>query len=373
MSTPALIGLLGACQPAAHAPAVRARVVCAPVQGPTKLAASKSLDEVAALDGSAVLEFASTSAGVPYVALADRSGSETTEKLPDDALYSPGLSFRGANVVGFGRRVSPAVGGGGYVAWATTKPRALFVRPVHDIQRSGRRIVFNHKCAPHVLDLASGEERVVPIRACSWFRLRGDGIVLGKEESRNGMLTSILYPGPALSLVTGKPLAGPICEALVGGTCITVGDDRDVPDDDPPAPASRPQSPVPFDVRTAGGVHVHGEASLPHPMLAPDYAVLWRDAAAKTYGLVATHVDGKVGPQLVLVDAARVSILPLSEEERLDQRRIPQLRELVPSDTSAEDVEPLLRERRESFASSKDDRVRFMDPLESPSAPLPCP
>ncbi|NOU28348.1 MAG: hypothetical protein HOO96_10640 [Polyangiaceae bacterium] len=382
-----LVAVLAGChrQPpraAGSAPPVAAsapRVVCAPVQGPTTTAAARARaqgasDVVQTDDGAAVLTFHAGDNGAASVELTGTGGLAKTAKLPTLQSHTV-FPFRGPNVVGFAQDVSPFSGGVGFVAWATSEPRALFVRRLTNYGLSDAVFAFNDKCKVHVIDLATGAVRVAPVRACGWFELKGRGIRVGRELRSEGWVTSVEYRGPALSLDTGKALPGAVCDVLAGGTCISFGGSTYLvsvlDEDSTPGPESGSSTPAYFDVRAASGEHVEGVVSIPHPSLG-DYELLWRDAAAKTFAIVATRVEGKVGPQLVLVEENKVSVLPLSAEQWVDQRRISQLRDFVPNRTDPKDVDALIRERRKVFAASASDRVRFMEYSDARNEEVPC-
>ena len=127
-----------------------------------------------------------------------------------------------------------------------------------------------------------------------------------------------------------------------------------------------------FEVRGPLGEQVRGETLRPHSSLSPDHSRLWRDAAGRRFALVAARVEGSVGPQLVVVDEARVVVTRLSRDEEIDQRRIAALRTFVPATTTPEDVDALVREREKVLAASANDRVRFMEYSAAASARIPC-
>jgi hypothetical protein len=354
-----------------------ARVVCAPVQGPTR--ARRELPDgaiVVSADGKVALSFESEPDGSRSSArLRAPNEPDRRTKLPGNDPLSPDLTFQGENVIGFGRSAGTVSGGRGYVVWATLRPRALFSSVVGwTAARAGSRVHFNdEKCMVHTLDLATGNERAGPAKVCDWFRLWGEGLAVGESKISQGYVTAIELGGTVLSPDTGRALPKPHCPHPVGAGCVTFGDDLRVSvDDDPAGPASSSSRSETFEVSGPHGEHVRGEISLPHAVLSPDHARLWRDAAGRTFALVAARVDGSTGPQLVVVDDVRVSVTPLSADDATDQRRILALRALVPAATLPEDVSALLRERQSVLGASTGDRVRFMEYAAAASAQVPC-
>jgi hypothetical protein len=347
------------------------------VQGPTR--ARRELPDgavVVSADGKVALSFESEPDGSRAGArLRAPDEPDRRTRLPGSDPLPPDLTFRGENVIGFGRSAGAVSGGKGYVVWATLSPRALFSSVVGwTAARSGARVHFNdEKCIVHTLDLATGKERAGPAKVCDWFRVWGDGLAVGESKSAHGYVTGIEFGGAVISPDTGRPLPKPHCPHPVGAACITFGDDlRAAVDDDPAGPGSSSARAETFEVRGPHGEHVRGEVSLPHAVLSPDHARLWQDAAGRTAALVAARVDGSTGPQLVVVDDVRVSVTPLSADDATDQRRILALRALVPAATQPEDVPALVRERQSVLGASTGDPVRFMEYAAAASAHVPC-
>jgi hypothetical protein len=359
--------------------AAPARVVCAPVQGPTR--APRNLPEnaeVASLDGKVALYLSmheQHGRSVWDVELRAANEPAKSVRLPVMDMMPPEIVFRSANVIGFGRGKDRFLGTEGYVVWATQSPLGLFAKPVAwTVERAGSRIHFNDRaCRIHTLDLDTGKARTGMAAACSWFRAWGDALAVGQPKIHLGHLTDIEFGARLIEPDTGKARPKPHCPHPLGTACVTFGGDlREEVDDDPPGPASSAGRAEAFEVRGPQGDYVRGEVVVPHPALSPDHAKLWRDVAGRTLALIAARVDGAVGPRLVLVDETKVSVTPLSAEGASDQRRVSELHTFVPVHTPPEDVDALLKARAKSLAASANDRVRLMDYAAAGSAHVPC-
>lgn len=361
------------------------RVVCAPVQGPTKLSRA-GVDktpqgpEVASTDGRVALFLmwrGETGATGHEVELRGREQSVQSVRIPAN-VNPPSFTFRGRNVIGFGANKHPSFGGDGFIVWATIERPVIFVRPLaSSVIEVGPRVYFNDtSCRIHTIDLETGDDHASPVKTCLPFRIWGDAIAIPQPKfSAFGSkeLVGYDYGTAVVDPATGKPRPKPYCPHGVGASCITLDSDLHWRfDDDPAGPASEPSTSQSFEVRGPHGERVRGETQLPHPQLSPDHVALWRDASGRTMALVAARVEGSNGAQLIVVDDAKVSTTALTAEEEIDQRRIAALQNFVPVGTRPADVETLVGERRAALVAAENDRVRFMAYPAAASAQIPC-
>jgi len=230
----------------------------------------------------------------------------------------------------------------------------------------------DEECRLHTIDLGTGSERTNPGETCSWFRVWGELIAIGKPTvAPHAWVTAVDFGGEVIAPDTGKPQTGPHCPHPVGAACVTFSTDlreTGVGSLDPSSAATIET----FEVRGPHDEHFRGDAVRPHPELSPDHAMLWRDAAGQTLAFVAARLEGSVGPQLVVIDDTRVSVTALSSDDAIDQRRISGLRAFVPISTPPEDIDAVVRERQKYFAAATDDPVRFMEYAAASSAHVPC-
>lgn len=397
-----ILGVLGssACRDRHPAPTASAspsastpppRVVCAPVQGPTKIVEHPPDGaKVASFDGRTALHLESheDENHVPtyHAELHVHGEPARTLQLPKGGrdLALGAYAFRGPNVVGFGAdRHFFAGGDTAYIVWATLSPRVAVARRVESSFVDGALVYFTDMaCRMHMLDLQTGIERtgasIGSAAACPPFHVWGKAIAIGKStysgSGGSGFITGIDFGERVVDAHTGKLLPKPYCPHPVGsGSCVTFDDDLRVTfDDDPVGPESSSSETNAFEVRGPHHEIVRGRVTVPHSALSYDHAVLWRDTRSPTLAFVATHVDGSAGAQLITVADERIETKALSAEETIDQRRITALRSFVPYRTPAEHVEKLLRERESALAAASGDHVRFMEYGAAASAHVPC-
>ena len=169
------------------APVSPGRVVCAPMQGPTRAPHDVSDGSLASSsDGKVSLFLEPREDHSRFVVLRARSGPTRTTKLPAIGQEVPDIVFRSANVIGFGK-TKPTFGvASGYVVWATLRPLAVFARRAESsVAGAGSRVYFSDDaCGLHAMNLDTGSERASAGKACSWFRVWGDLIALGKPTNR---------------------------------------------------------------------------------------------------------------------------------------------------------------------------------------------
>lgn len=366
--------------PATTSAAGPTRVVCAAAQGPRKLSRLERGPkgaEVATEDGRLGLFFVwhgEVDAKQHEIEL--RGGGPVPPAIIAPNVNPPNATFRGANVIGFAASKHPVFGQDGFIAWATTERRAVFARPVaSSVVEAGRHVYFaDASCRVHALDLETGEELTGPIKTCHPFRAWGIAIAIAEPRHSEGsrLLAGYDYGTTVVDPATGRPAPRPFCPHTVGASCITL--DSDVHwrfDEDPAGPASEPSRLETFEVRGARGESVKGTIEIPNLQLSPDHVALWQDVPGRAMALVAARVEGAQGPQLVVVEDAKVTVTPLSAEEAIDQRRIRALHGFVPAGTPAADREDLARERRAALAKTAD-RVRFVAYPEAEAAHIPC-
>lgn len=367
------------------------RVVCAAVQGPTKV--GEQLPDgaaVASLDGRIALHRVSREAEnhvpVEHAELRAQGEPATTVPLPHGGRdLAPGAyAFRGANVIGFGAERHFLVGGdNAFIVWATLTPRAVSARSVHSAFVDRGAVYFTDAaCKMHVIDATTGAERtgarIGSATACPPFRIWDGAIAIGKTTfSGSGsaeLSTGIDFGERVVDFETGKARAKPFCPRTVGaGSCVTFdGDLRVEFDEDPAGPESSASRSEGFEVRGPHGEVFRGKVTIPHYAISPDHEVLWRDTRSRAVTFVASRVDGFTGPQLVAVDDERIALTSLAPEDAVDHRRIAALRSFVPYRTPPEKVDELLRARERSLAEAETDHVRFMEYSAAASAHVPC-